>query len=99
MTEPDLEAIRKRWESARAATIDNRETPNPEDPVGVSTKSVSAVWDSASDIPDLLELVKAVKLGWEYERERADHLEFELHMYKERIEFLERIIKGYQGQG
>lgn len=76
MTEPDLDAIELRWEAADLATIDSRKTPDPDTGImGVGTTNLTAIWDSARDVPDLLELVKAVKLGWEQERNRADNLQ------------------------
>ena len=87
----ELDAIRSRWETAKAATIDSRETPDPDTGIrGVGTTNLAAIWDSASDTPNLLELVKAVRLGWQQERERADLLECEVRLLKERLEFLER---------
>lgn|SRR5690348_7153897 len=100
MTEPDLEAMELRWQAADLATVDSRKTPHPETGImGVGTTSITAIWDSASDVPDLLQLVKTVKLGWQQEKDRADRLEFELQARDDRIKLLESVIKGYQGQG
>jgi hypothetical protein len=79
MTEPDLDAVELRWEAADLATIDSRKTPDPDTGImGVGTTNLTAIWDSARDVPDLLQLVKTVKLGWEQERNRADRLQAEV---------------------
>lgn len=94
MTEPDLEAIRARWEKAKVETIDNRATANPGEPVGVSMRSLSTVWDSTTDIPDLLELVKAVKLGWQQEHERAEELQGIIDAMKPVVAAVGKFVNG-----
>ena len=93
MSEPDLEAVELRWEAADLATIDSRKTPDPDTGImGVGTKSITAIWDSARDVPDLLELVKAVKLGWEQERARADRLQAQVDLMTPVVEAAEAMV-------
>jgi hypothetical protein len=95
MTEPDLEAIELRWEAADLATIDSRKTPDPDTGImGVGTTNLTAIWDSASDVPNLLELVKAVKLGWQQEHDRAEELQGIIDAMKPVVAAVGKFVHG-----